>query len=629
MAIAGTLNFMNYNWTRVKQEISDINTSSNSLGYEYYSDELYGNGIDNTACYESANDNVTIQTEHHTNIDNDLFYKEFMRECKYLNNFTEVAIRSKYTPQPPHQKAKMADVMTQVDSSLNETLRQKRGKRKRMGRGTGTSPYTTIPLPPCKICGGLATGYHFGVITCEACKAFFRRALIHNHNYKCIKDDDCEITDKKLGNCSACRLHKCFAYGMSKGGIRRGRYSIAIRTQAILDAKSQAAGESFVDPHRAPLAKRQKFGSPENIITSFSDSGKNLYTFESLLDDSEIANDGKIAITVDERSLSDDEHLQSFLEETVSSVGRASLSVATSETVIDTPPTVKKVAEGTTFVENQELEYLIDTVMSCQEAVYPKLKKQYIKSLEENHYKIYEEFNLKEEVFEDLFGTTGKVSTTEFQQIFAVTGLDLDDRLVLFNQKGKAMEESIAQYVNFAKLVPGFKNLNPKDVSKLLKAAHMEFWLIGNYMLYNSSLGVCSGWDGSDKSRREDMLKFFEAEHIDAIFMFSDRLKSLNLTLEEIALIQLIVLTYTDRCPLIDVPKVQSLQDKYLECLQYYLEKTSPNPSQRLYKIFDKLLAMRDLTYSNVSANKKFLKEWDFVMHDYPLWNEMLAYDGE
>lgn len=28
----------------------------------------------------------------------------------------------------------------------------------------------TLLLPPCKVCGGKASGFHFGVITCEACK---------------------------------------------------------------------------------------------------------------------------------------------------------------------------------------------------------------------------------------------------------------------------------------------------------------------------------------------------------------------------------------------------------------------------------------------------------------------------
>ena len=79
------------------------------------------------------------------------------------------------------------------------------------------------------------------------------------------------------------------------------------------------------------------------------------------------------------------------------------------------------------------------------------------------------EFKQKDEVFGDLLN--GTVSTEEFQQIFAETGLDLDDRLTMFNKKGKSMEDTIAQYVNFAKLVPGFKTLNPKDVAKLLKGS--------------------------------------------------------------------------------------------------------------------------------------------------------------
>ena len=49
------------------------------------------------------------------------------------------------------------------------TRKRRSSSSKRAGKNGG-SPYTTVPLPPCKVCGGIATGYHFGVITCEACK---------------------------------------------------------------------------------------------------------------------------------------------------------------------------------------------------------------------------------------------------------------------------------------------------------------------------------------------------------------------------------------------------------------------------------------------------------------------------
>lgn len=477
--------------------------------------------------------------------------------------------------------------MTEVLHPLDDVSPPRRKRSSDGKRAAGTTPYTSVPLPPCKVCGGNATGYHFGVITCEACKAFFRRALIHKHNYKCIKDDNCEITDKKLGNCSACRLKKCFALGMSKGGVRRGRYSIAIRTQAILEAKARQA--EVEDENTVPAKRRRSSEESEYTLASTKLEPVSMDVFEGLLDFKDLT---EFTITVED----------------------------------------EKPVERPAFVENQELEILIDAIMSCQDAVYPTLKKQYARAKEEfeqQHYKIFEEYTLKEEVFSDLFGTESHtVSTEEYQQIFAETGLDLDDRLTMFNKKGQSMEEAIAQFVNFAKLVPGFKTLNPKDVSKLLKAAHMDFYLLGNYMLFNSELQVCSSWDGSHHSRKADMMKFFNEDIVDAMLNFSDRIKALDLTMEEIALVRLIALTYTDRCSLLDVQRIQNLQEKYLECLEYYLAKTVSNPGRRLSQIFIVLTALRDVAPINVAANKKFLKEWDFVMHDYPLWKEMLSYDG-
>jgi hypothetical protein len=72
-------------------------------------------------------------------------------------------------------------------------------------------------------------------------------------------------------------------------------------------------------------------------------------------------------------------------------------------------------------------------------------------------------------VFGKLFGIANDVTREEYQQIFAETGIDLDDRLSHFNAKGKSMEDEISQYVNFTKIIPGFKSLHAKDVSNLLK----------------------------------------------------------------------------------------------------------------------------------------------------------------
>lgn len=96
-----------------------------------------------------------------------------------------------------------------------------------------------LRFPPCVICTGKASGAHYGAITCEACKGFFRRYLQKKIEFKCIRGGKCEIksSDKGRINCSGCRLEKCLEFGMSKEKSKLGRYTLTKRTEAILDLK--------------------------------------------------------------------------------------------------------------------------------------------------------------------------------------------------------------------------------------------------------------------------------------------------------------------------------------------------------------------------------------------------------
>jgi len=75
----------------------------------------------------------------------------------------------------------------------------------------------------CLVCGDVASGFHYGVAWCEACKAFFKRTIQGNIEYTCPAANDCEINKRRRKACQACRFHKCLRMGMLKEGVRLDR----------------------------------------------------------------------------------------------------------------------------------------------------------------------------------------------------------------------------------------------------------------------------------------------------------------------------------------------------------------------------------------------------------------------
>ncbi|XP_046490166.1 estrogen-related receptor isoform X3 [Neodiprion pinetum] len=84
-----------------------------------------------------------------------------------------------------------------------------------------------LPRRLCLVCGDVASGFHYGVASCEACKAFFKRTiqgrLQGNIEYTCPANGECEINKRRRKACQACRFQKCLRQGMLKEGVRLDR----------------------------------------------------------------------------------------------------------------------------------------------------------------------------------------------------------------------------------------------------------------------------------------------------------------------------------------------------------------------------------------------------------------------
>ncbi|XP_065173563.1 ecdysone-inducible protein E75 isoform X2 [Atheta coriaria] len=95
----------------------------------------------------------------------------------------------------------------------------------------------------CRVCGDKASGFHYGVHSCEGCKGFFRRSIQQKIQYRpCTKNQQCAILRINRNRCQYCRLKKCIAVGMSRDAVRFGR--VPKREKARILAAMQQSSNS-------------------------------------------------------------------------------------------------------------------------------------------------------------------------------------------------------------------------------------------------------------------------------------------------------------------------------------------------------------------------------------------------
>merc|ERR1719422_1854854 len=92
-------------------------------------------------------------------------------------------------------------------------------------RKTAYTAKAQIEIIPCKVCGDKSSGVHYGVITCEGCKGFFRRSQSSVTNYQCPRQKNCVVDRVNRNRCQFCRLQKCMQLGMSRDAVKFGRMS--------------------------------------------------------------------------------------------------------------------------------------------------------------------------------------------------------------------------------------------------------------------------------------------------------------------------------------------------------------------------------------------------------------------
>lgn len=90
--------------------------------------------------------------------------------------------------------------------------------------GGGDMPDTKDGIEElCPVCGDKVSGYHYGLLTCESCKGFFKRTVQNKKVYTCVAERSCHIDKTQRKRCPYCRFQKCLEVGMKLEAVRADR----------------------------------------------------------------------------------------------------------------------------------------------------------------------------------------------------------------------------------------------------------------------------------------------------------------------------------------------------------------------------------------------------------------------
>ncbi|XP_067935972.1 nuclear receptor ROR-beta-like [Watersipora subatra] len=134
----------------------------------------------------------------------------------------------------------------------------------------------------CAVCNDDASGFHYGVDSCEGCKGFFRRCITQGINFCCSNGEKCQVTPFTRNSCQYCRLKKCFQVGMSREASRLGRRpkkvmkstsvsrDLHVQLTKHMDTQPHSNSSSPDYPDLANAALSDMFGFPADMMFKFS-----------------------------------------------------------------------------------------------------------------------------------------------------------------------------------------------------------------------------------------------------------------------------------------------------------------------------------------------------------------------
>ncbi|XP_048833033.1 RAR-related orphan receptor C a isoform X1 [Brienomyrus brachyistius] len=425
-----------------------------------------------------------------------------------------------------------------------------------------------IEVIPCKICGDKSSGIHYGVITCEGCKGFFRRSQQNNAMYSCSRQRNCLIDRTNRNRCQHCRLQKCLALGMSRDAVKFGRMSKKQRDSLYAEVQkhqqTQERGTGVRDDGGENTVHSRAYSRSSGLALSDLDDITTLP--DGLLFDLPLTPEGAseyCALELLGGSAGSSSSTQSSPEQ--SSLDFADGSLVEHE--------YQLLHEPSLFAHS----LLNGSPAKCSLLEIERITQSVVKSHRETcQYST-----------EELKSLMWNQYTAEEIRLYQSKSAE-----VMWQQCAHQLTNAIQYVVEFAKRIAGFLDLCQNDQIILLKAGCLDILLIRMCRVYNP-LNSTLLFDGKHAG-----VQLFKAlgcdDLVSAVYELAKSLFRLQLTEEEMALFSAAVLLSPDRLWLTDTQQVQKLQERVYLALQHCLHRGGAS-EEKLAKMVSKLPMMKSI----------------------------------
>uniref|UniRef100_A0A8C2XG79 Nuclear receptor subfamily 1, group D, member 2b n=1 Tax=Cyclopterus lumpus TaxID=8103 RepID=A0A8C2XG79_CYCLU len=542
---------------------------------------------------------------------------------------------------PPHGiSANRRQLSQQADLKLPSGGQNLPGTQK-SGRASSTAKCGITKINGlvllCKVCGDVASGFHYGVHACEGCKGFFRRSIQQNIQYKkCLKNESCPIMRINRNRCQQCRFKKCMLVGMSRDSVRFGRIPKREKQRMLLEMQSAMNNMMNNSQLHSQLQSSQTLPIGKPLLASATeptseDASPAPSTSPSATtpcsSQSDAGSNPEPTVAMDTSSASHNAS-DSGEEEVIGSVTRAHQETfmynqEQSSLAAEAPPPPDPLNSGLAKnVTNLRTEERQDAWNHCNNMVTmaaqdppSSLGPQGQEEDAPNHCP----FRLSRSAATGHCPayTHGAFAAPSSEghanaaysgplwrggnRMHLVCPMNTSPHVDPQKSGHEVWEEfshsftpAVREVVEFAKKIPGFRDLTQHDQVSLLKAGTFEVLVVRFASLFDVTDRTVTFLGG--KKYSVDTLRAMGAgDLLNSMFDFSEKLINLGLCEEEMSLFTAVVLVSADRSGIENVNSVEALQETLIRALRSLITKNHPNESAIFTKLLLKLPDLRSL----------------------------------